>query len=252
MSLSWGFSRDHPGIEAIEKALIDAHKNNIVILAAASNEGDLNKVAFPARLYDYVICIGATEGFGAVATFTTTDPDLQSYATLGKAVSGASLKGLWYKSNPTELRSGTSTATPIAAGIAALLIDYAHRNDLKLEKSHKSMLNLFATISYDKDTYRFLAPSQLIENPDALKKIIEDGLANGISQIRTFITNALEHIDDRRPHARKIAELQSNEKGLDPLSPALLLYLFSNRKIKTNMKLSSGYLLEASVIATTR
>jgi len=214
MSLSWGFSRDQPGIEDIEKALIDAHKNNIVILAAASNEGGLNKVAFPARLYDYVICIGATEGYGAVATFTTTDPDLQNYATLGKAVSGASLKGLWYKSNATELRSGTSTATPIAAGIAALLIDYARRNDLKLEKSHKSMLKLFAKISYDKDTYRFLAPSPLIKNPDTLKKIIEDGLANGISQI-SFITNALEHLDDRRPHARKIAELQINEKGQD-------------------------------------
>lgn len=180
MSLSWGFPPDQPGIENIEKALIRAHDQNVVIVAAASNEGDLNKIAFPARLYNYVICIGAADGFGAVTSFTTTDPDIQHYATLGKAVSGASLKGPWYRSNPTELRSGTSTATPIAAGIAALLIDYVGRNGSKLAKSHKGMLKLFAKISHDKDTYRVLAPSQLIENPDTLKKIIEDGLANGI------------------------------------------------------------------------
>ncbi len=180
MSLSWGFPPDQPGIEGIEKALVEAHKNNILILAAASNEGNLKKVAFPARLYDYVICIGAAEGYGAVATFTTTDHDFKNYATLGKAVSGASLNGLWYRSNPTELRSGTSTTTPIAAGIAALLIDYARRNDYILEKSHKAMLKLFATISDDKDTYRVLAPWQLIENLDTLKKIMEDGLTNGI------------------------------------------------------------------------
>ena len=75
------------------------------------------------------------------------------------------------------------------------------------------MLTLFATISDDKDTYRVLAPWQLIENLHTLKKIMEDGLTNGISQIRTFITKTLELQDDRRSHAPKIAELQNNEKG---------------------------------------
>lgn len=180
ISISWGFPRDQPGIEEIEKALIRAHDENIVILAAASNEGDLNEVAFPARLYEYVICIGATTGYGAIADLNASDPDFQNYATLGIAVPGASLKGMWYRSNPTELRNGTSTATPIAAGIAALLIDYASRNDCKLKKGHEGMLKLFAKLSRHKDTYRVLAPWQLINDPTIIKKTIEDGLANGI------------------------------------------------------------------------
>jgi Subtilase family len=180
MSLSWGFPYDSPGIKKVEKALIKAHNQNIVILAAASNEGDLNEVAFPARLSDSVICIGAATGHGSIADFTTSDPKFQHYATLGIAVRGASLKGMWYRSNSTEIRSGTSTATPIAAGIAALLIDYASRNDCKLTKGHKGMLRLFAKLSHHKDTYRILAPQQLIKDPDTMKEIIEDALANGI------------------------------------------------------------------------
>lgn len=165
-----------------------AHDENIVILAAASNEGDLNEVAFPARLYDSVICIGAATGHGAIGDFTASDPDFQNYAALGIAVRGASLKGLWYRSNSTEISSGTSTATPIAAGIAALLIDYASRNDCNFTKSHKSILRLFAKLSRQKDTYRVLAPHKLIEDPITLKKIIEDALSNGILRYETFIT----------------------------------------------------------------
>jgi hypothetical protein len=177
MSISWGFHVSS-GIEEIEEALIRAHNQNIVILAAASNEGDLNEVAFPARLRDFVICIGAATGHGAIGDFTASDPNFQHYAALGIAVRGASLKDLWYRSNPTEIRRGTSTATPIAAGIAALLIDFARRNDCKL-KSHKAMLKLFAKFSRPKDTYRVLASQQLSNDPTILKKIIEDALATG-------------------------------------------------------------------------
>jgi hypothetical protein len=178
ISISWGFQRNSPGI--VEKALIKAHDQNVVILAAASNEGDLNEIAFPARLYDSVICIGAATGHGSVADFTASDPDFQHYAALGIAVRGASLNGMWYRSNPTEIRDGTSTATPIAAGIAALLIDYANRNDCKLTKGHKGMLRLFAKLSRHKDTYRVLTLQQLIKDPHTMKRIIEDALANSI------------------------------------------------------------------------
>jgi Subtilase family len=176
MSISWGFPH---GIVEIEKALIKAHDQNIVILAAASNEGYLNEIAFPARLSDSVICIGAATGHGSIADFTTSDPKFQHYATLGIAVRGASLNGMWYQQNPTELRSGTSTATPIAAGIAALLIDYAGRNACKLTKGHEGMLKLFAMLSRHDDTYRVLALQPLMD-PNAMKGIIEEALANGI------------------------------------------------------------------------
>jgi hypothetical protein len=169
---------DYEGIEEIEEALIRAHNQNVIILAVASNEGDLNEVAFPTRLRDFVICIDAATGHGAIRDFTANDSNFQHYAALGIAVRGASLKDLWYRSNPTEIRRGTSTATPIAAGIAALLIDFARRNDCKL-KSHKAMLKLFAKFSRPKDTYRVLASQQLSNDPTILKKIIEDALATG-------------------------------------------------------------------------
>jgi hypothetical protein len=178
MSLSWGFP-EPPGIEEIETALIRAHNQNVVILAAASNEGYLTEIAYPARLYDFVICIGAATGHGALGDFTASDPDFQNYAALGIAVRGASVKGSWYQSNPTEIKKGTSTATPIAAGIAALLIDFAGRNDCKHAKGHKAMLKLFAKFSRPRDTYRVLAPQQLIKDPKTMKKTIEDALANG-------------------------------------------------------------------------
>jgi Subtilase family len=64
ISLSWGFSEDHQGIK---EALVKAYEKNIIILVAAANHGRMDQIAFPARLREYVICVGAAHGDGKTA-----------------------------------------------------------------------------------------------------------------------------------------------------------------------------------------
>jgi hypothetical protein len=71
---------------------------------------------------------------------------------------------LWWREYATERKDGTSSATPIAAGIAALFIEYSHRNGLGDAGSHESMLKLFSAMSAESgDTYRLLRPWTLLE-----------------------------------------------------------------------------------------
>jgi subtilisin family serine protease len=156
ISLSWGFLDDHPRIES---ALINAYQKNIIILAAASNHGLMDQIAFPARLRDYVICIGAARGDGTTASLTAEDPEYQSYTAPGIGVLGASVKRSLWGGYTTERKDGTSSATPIAAGIAALFIEYSRRNNLGEARSHENMLKLFSAISTEtRNTYRLLRP----------------------------------------------------------------------------------------------
>ena len=65
-------------------------------------------------------------------------------------------------------RDGTSTATPVAAGIAALLIAYTRQfRDPGLDAAnYDNMRKLFLSMSQDSygEPYRFLAPWSLFEN----------------------------------------------------------------------------------------
>lgn len=119
ISLSWGFPDDRPHLQ-IESALQNAHNKNIVILAAAANHGRMNQIAFPARLRDYVICIGAARRDGTIAGFTTEDAHFQGFTAPGVGVCGASVGRMSsWRGDRTERKDGTSSATPTAAGVAA-------------------------------------------------------------------------------------------------------------------------------------
>jgi hypothetical protein len=164
ISLSWGFPDDRPHPQ-IESALHNAHKKNIVILAAAANHGRMNQIAFPARLRDYVICIGAARGDGLIARFTAEDPLFQGFTAPGIGVCGASVRRISsWRGDMTERKDGTSSATPIAAGVAALFIEYCRRKGLGEAGSHENMLKLFSAMSAETgDTYRMLRPWTLID-----------------------------------------------------------------------------------------
>ncbi len=120
--MSFGFLDEELVIsKAITKAILD-RDNAILLFAAAANFGAKEKEMFPAR-HDYVISVRGTNIEG---TFQEFNPPPRRdgpavYGTLGKVVPSAGLC-----SHDEEVcKSGTSVATPIAAGIAAMLLGYA-------------------------------------------------------------------------------------------------------------------------------
>ena len=119
--MSFGFEQP---VDKIDKAIRFADDNKVIMLAAASNQGGNSNIAWPARL-SQVICVYATDSFGNRCDFTPTEsPYGDNFAVLGQAV-----KSCWPASlGQDEIRkSGTSTATPIAAGIAAITLAYLKR-----------------------------------------------------------------------------------------------------------------------------
>jgi len=112
----------------IKEALHYANYKGVSILAAASNEGSRYGIAWPAR-DPSVICIHAADGYGSRCNFTPTSEEGRDFSVLGCAV-----KSFW----PTHLgkgeqvlRTGTSSATPIAAAIAANFLEYIGARILK-------------------------------------------------------------------------------------------------------------------------
>ena len=100
---------------------------------------------------------------------------------LGVAVNGARVPFYEDKKCLEERRTGSSTATPIAAGIAALLIGYARQcmNQEHDIRNFKTMQKLFLAMSTETEgsPVRYLAPWALFEpgqDPKQnMKEIIE-------------------------------------------------------------------------------
>jgi hypothetical protein len=75
----------------------------------------------------------------------------------------------------TERKDGTSSATPIAAGVAALFIEYCRNNELGEAGSHLNMLKLFSDMSLDDgQPYRYLRPWTSL-NKEKVKAALEGG-----------------------------------------------------------------------------
>ena len=100
--------------DAIDRATMGSRPT--LMLAAASNEGGNDDVTWPAR-HDRVICIHATDSAGNKYRQNPSPSDPRNvFATLGQDVETPVAPG-WNKT-----QSGTSVATPVAAGIAGLTI----------------------------------------------------------------------------------------------------------------------------------
>jgi subtilisin family serine protease len=102
-------------------AIRHARLREVIFFAAASNSGGNEDIAFPAKHSEGVISVRATCGEGNFAGFNPNpDPDHFNFGTLGEEVSSA-----WLATEGNMARkSGTSIATPIAAGLAALTLEY--------------------------------------------------------------------------------------------------------------------------------
>lgn len=94
----------------------------VLFFAAAANDGGNQREMFPAR-HDKVISIRATDHQGAFQNFNPAADALETHV-LGTL--GTEVPGVWPSTQETEAcKTGTSIATPIAAGIAAAILGYA-------------------------------------------------------------------------------------------------------------------------------
>lgn len=90
------------------------------------------KIAFPAS-YPRVICINSADGSGARSRYNPPpESTSHNFSVLGKA--GSSAWPIGFGEGAEKRQWGTSTSTPIAAAIAALVLELAKQ--LKLDISH--------------------------------------------------------------------------------------------------------------------
>ncbi|KAK5656655.1 hypothetical protein OQA88_4635 [Cercophora sp. LCS_1] len=116
--MSFGFTKAIPMIrQAIEDASRKAKPP--LIFAAGRNDGANMNMAWPARA-DEVFGINSTDGNGAPSSFNPSPEEYSRiFHALGEAVP---VKDPGANSRPVKYFSGTSCATPIAAGLAANLL----------------------------------------------------------------------------------------------------------------------------------
>jgi hypothetical protein len=151
----------HKIVDEIETAIRDASQPGRprLIFAAASNSGKNDPRAFPANNNRWVICVHASKGNGEDGGI---NPEIQSgfnFMTLGMGLELMERENFVKNGRARSrfnrvIKSGTSFATPIAAGIAATVLDLASRVDainprakikLKRPEGMEKMLMLMST-----------------------------------------------------------------------------------------------------------
>ncbi|RSM12539.1 hypothetical protein CEP52_002365 [Fusarium oligoseptatum] len=128
ISMSFGWpSSDFDGYNALEAAIDKAISRKVLMFAAAANSGGRLGRAYPASS-SQVICVHSTNTNGSASDFSpTAEPNAINIATVGESVQSAWPMLLCQNTNAECLmsRSGTSYATPIVAGMAAFLLQFA-------------------------------------------------------------------------------------------------------------------------------
>ncbi|KAM0421241.1 hypothetical protein ACHAPT_010963 [Fusarium lateritium] len=128
ISMSFGWpSSDFDGYDALQAAIDKAISRKVLMFAAAANSGGRLGRAYPASS-SQVICVHSTNTNGSRSDFSpTADPNAINIATVGESIQPAWPMLLCSNLNTecVKSRSGTSYATPIVAGMAAFLLQYA-------------------------------------------------------------------------------------------------------------------------------
>jgi hypothetical protein len=166
--MSVGFIRKDEGIR---KAIVQANVDQgTLFFAAASNTGAAIKkyIAFPARMGEFVICINSTDGLDDISAFSPQTAE----RTDNFSIIGESIKAAWPNPpNSYQRKWGTSYATPIAAGIAALILGFAWQHprmeiadDLKHPGVMRLVLRALSKPSASKPKYDILYPWEVLRS----------------------------------------------------------------------------------------
>lgn len=122
--MSFGFQEPIPIIQhAIGEATLQ-RKGNIIFLAAAANSGGNSREMFPANMSD-VISIRETNSHGA---FSDTNPPVSEHDPAALGTLGRQVPAAWRSGCDGEVaKSGSSVATAVAAGIAAMVLGFVSK-----------------------------------------------------------------------------------------------------------------------------
>jgi subtilisin family serine protease len=162
VSMSFGFEDKN---DAIEEAIEKAFKADKLMFAAASNEGGNKGRSRPSRSSN-VICIHACDGKGNKGDMSPSPVKKKdNFTTLGVAI-----RSRWKKK--TVYKSGTSFATPVAAAIAADVLEFANfrcklseKDRIRLYKK-EGMVEVFRAMSETRDNYDYVQPGHLWDTKD--------------------------------------------------------------------------------------
>jgi hypothetical protein len=193
--MSFGIDIDHA---AMQREINEAYSNNIIIFAAASNKGHNHPVPYPARRSNEVLCIYATDGIGTPydGNPTRLEDSAHHFATLGVAVPSAWLQPKESKDQPSDRseerrKTGTSFATPIAAGIAAYVLDFARLKGMDeasygVLRTRAGMEKIFAEhLAVKSEGLNYISPWRLFakhRTDDDILLLIRDSLGAWIGK----------------------------------------------------------------------
>ncbi|KAL7916498.1 hypothetical protein GGI35DRAFT_466092 [Trichoderma velutinum] len=174
--------------EDIEDAIDDYH-NKVLLFAAASNKTD-EKLGFPACLPE-VFCIYSNKTRTIQSQFCKLGKQGKyNFSTIGEDVKGAWPTGL--TDGEAELRqSGTSCSTPIAAGAAALVLQFARQSGrgavsrakkLKNKSVMEKVLFECMTEKQKSGVYNLIEPWKLLSGLDGKEKRTLPSIASMISE----------------------------------------------------------------------
>ncbi|OPB47127.1 hypothetical protein A0O28_0072510 [Trichoderma guizhouense] len=167
MSFGWAFD-DHDGVR---NAIRFARRQGVHMFASTSNDGLLgppNDILYPSRAPE-VIAIDAADGFGEYTR--TTASSVSSYGR-GRRFSAPGTR--LTSPHSAALYDGSSFACAIAAGICALILEFARQPPLQVSKTVQNslkemsaMVAMLERMSAEKgpDRFKFLLPWTLLGKP---------------------------------------------------------------------------------------
>lgn len=160
-----------------ESAIVAAKRDGVTMFAAAANSGGNKPRAYTASRGSPVICVHASDGNGNDGGISPDPlPDEPNFSTLG-----ISIASKW--KGDDVLKSGTSFATPIAAALAADVLELArHKCDLNEEQfqslcDYDGICKILKFMAKKRQGHDYLTPLHIWNNEnneEAIKQKLYD------------------------------------------------------------------------------